>query len=147
MQLTAKLTQILPIQTGNGKNGIWKKQDIILETVEQFPKKACVTLWGDKIDEGQLQIGNSLKIDFDIISREYNSRWYTEIKANKIDFTTYIPKMVLMFGKPETIALASLKVLERWNCEANNMALLGNADDLKIAILRILNFCERTKIK
>ncbi len=85
MQLTAKLTQILPIQTGTGKNGTWKKQDIILETVDQFPKKACVTLWGDKIDDGQLQIGNVLKIGFDIISREYNSRWYTEIKANKIE--------------------------------------------------------------
>ena len=85
MQLTAKLTQILPIQTGTGKNGTWKKQDIILETVDQFPKKACVTLWGDKIDDGQLQIGNILKIGFDIISREYNSRWYTEIKANKIE--------------------------------------------------------------
>jgi len=32
MQLYAKLTQILPIQTGKGKNGEWKKQDIIVQT-------------------------------------------------------------------------------------------------------------------
>jgi hypothetical protein len=85
MQLTAKLTQLLPIQTGTGKNEEWKKQDIIVETDGQYPKKVCVSIWGDKINEGQLQIGNSLQIDFDIESREYNSKWYTDIKAWKIE--------------------------------------------------------------
>jgi hypothetical protein len=85
MQITAKLTQLLPIQTGTGKNGEWKKQDIIVETDGQYPKKVCISIWGDKINEGQLHIGNLLKIDFDIESREYNSKWYTDIKAWKID--------------------------------------------------------------
>jgi hypothetical protein len=85
MQLTAKLTKLLPIQTGTGKNGEWKKQDIIVETDGQYPKKVCISIWGDKINEGQLQIGNSLQIDFDIESREYNTKWYTDIKAWKIE--------------------------------------------------------------
>jgi hypothetical protein len=85
MQLTAKLSQLLPIQTGTGKNGDWKKQDIIVETDGQYPKKVCITIWGDKINEGQLQIGNLLQIDFDIESREYNNKWYTDIKAWKIE--------------------------------------------------------------
>lgn len=85
MQLTAKLTQVLPIQTGNGINGQWKKQDIIVETDGQYPKKVCISIWGEKINEAQLQIGNLLKIDFDIESREYNNKWYTDIKAWKID--------------------------------------------------------------
>lgn len=85
MQLTAKLTQLLPLQTGAGKNGLWKKQDIILETEGQFPKRICVSIWGDKIDNSQLQIGNNLKIDFDLESREYNGRWYTDVKAWKIE--------------------------------------------------------------
>ena len=85
MQLTAKLTQLLPIQTGTGKNGEWKKQDIIVETDGQYPKKVCISIWGDKINEGQFQIGNLLQIDFDIESREYNNKWYTDIKAWKIE--------------------------------------------------------------
>ena len=85
MQLTAKLIQLLPIQTGSGKNGEWKKQDIIVETDGQYPKKVCISIWGDKINEGQLQIGNLLKIDFEIESRDYNGRWYTDIKAWKIE--------------------------------------------------------------
>jgi hypothetical protein len=85
MQLTAKLVQLLPLQTGSGKNGEWKKQDIIVETGGQYPKKVCVSVWGDKIDEKKLKPGNMLKIEFDIESREYNSRWYTDVKAWKID--------------------------------------------------------------
>lgn len=85
MQLTAKLVQLLPLQTGTGKNGQWKKQDFIVETEGQYPKKVCISLWGDKIDEGKLVVGSMLKIDFDVESREYNGRWYTDVKAWKID--------------------------------------------------------------
>ena len=85
MQITARLVQLLPLQTGNGKNGQWKKQDIIVETDGQYPKKICISVWGDKINESQLKPGNRLKIDFDVESREFNGRWYTDVKAWKID--------------------------------------------------------------
>lgn len=85
MQLTAKLIQLLPLQTGTGKNGQWKKQDIIFETEGQYPKKICISVWGDKINENQLQVGAQLAISFDIESREYNGRWYTDVKAWKIE--------------------------------------------------------------
>lgn len=85
MQLTAKLVTVLPVQTGTGKNGPWKKQDIIVETEGQYPKKVCVSVWGDKINESQLKPGTVLNISFDIESREYNGRWYTDVKAWKIE--------------------------------------------------------------
>jgi hypothetical protein len=85
MQLTGKLIQILPLQTGTGKNGEWKKQDIVVETSAQYPKKICVAIWGDKISASQLQIGNTFNIDFDLESREFNGRWYTDVKAWKIE--------------------------------------------------------------
>jgi hypothetical protein len=88
MQLTAKLIQLLPIQTGTGKNGEWKKQDIIVETDGQYPKKVCVSIWGDKINEQQLVVGNSLVIDFDIESREFSGRWYTDLKAWKVELAS-----------------------------------------------------------
>jgi hypothetical protein len=91
MQLTAKLIQLLPFQTGSGKNGEWKKQDIIVETDGQYPKKVCISIWGDKINEQQLIVGNQLTIDFDVESREYSGRWYTDLKAWKIEVTNQIP--------------------------------------------------------
>ncbi|MCZ2100079.1 MAG: DUF3127 domain-containing protein [Chitinophagales bacterium] len=85
MQLIAKLIQSLPLQSGIGKNGEWKKQDIVVEIDGQYPKKVCISIWGDKINNDILQIGNLLKIDFDIESREFNSKWYTDVKAWKIE--------------------------------------------------------------
>lgn len=85
MELTAKLTQLLPLQTGTGKNGQWKKQDIIVETEGQYPKKVCISIWGDKINESVLKVGAQLNISFDVESREYNGRWYTDVKAWKIE--------------------------------------------------------------
>ena len=84
MNIQAKLVQLLPIQTGMGKNGQWRKQDIIVETTGQYPKKICISIWGDKINEKQLLIGNQLDIDFEMESREFNGKWYTDIRARKI---------------------------------------------------------------
>jgi hypothetical protein len=84
MNIKSKLIKVLPLQSGTGKNGEWKKQDIIVETEGQYPKKICISIWGDKIDNSVLQEGNMLDISFDIESREYNEKWYTNIKAWKI---------------------------------------------------------------
>lgn len=91
MQLTATLTQLLPLQSGESKNGTWRKQDIIVETDGQYSKKICVSIWGDKINENQLQIGNVLTISYELESREYNNKWYTDIKAWKIETATVSP--------------------------------------------------------
>ena len=85
MQLTAKLAQVLPIESGTGRNGEWKKQPIVVETEGQYPKKICINIWGDKINPNQLVVGNDLTIDFDIESREFNGRWYTDVKAWKVE--------------------------------------------------------------
>lgn len=85
MELTARLIQILPLQTGTGRNGDWKKQDIVVETEGQYPKKVCISIWGDKADESVLQIDNMLNISFDVESREYNGRWYTDVRAWKVE--------------------------------------------------------------
>jgi len=85
MQITAKLLSILPEQTGAGKNGPWKKQDIIVETEGQYPKKVCISLWGEKHDRNLLKVGVKLNISFDIESREFNGKWYTDVKAWKIE--------------------------------------------------------------
>ena len=81
LEITAKLLYSLPEQTGQGKNGPWVKQDIIVETEEQYPKKICMSAWGDMV--GQFKsypAGTRLKISFRVESREYNGRWYTDVR-------------------------------------------------------------------
>ncbi len=62
MQLIAKLIKLFPIQTGTGKNGELKKQDIFVETDGQYPKKVCISIWEYKINGRQLHIGNLSKL-------------------------------------------------------------------------------------
>ncbi|RNC64887.1 DUF3127 domain-containing protein [Proteiniphilum sp. X52] len=85
MQLTAKLIQLLPLQSGTGRNGEWRKQDIIVETQDQYPKKVCISLWGNKFQHVSLNPGELYTIDFDVESREFNGRWYTDVKAWRIE--------------------------------------------------------------
>ncbi len=86
LDITGKLVSKLPQQSGQGKNGTWIKQDFIIETLDQFPKKVCISLWGDKAKElDSIAIGETLKLDINIESREFNGKWYTDVKAWKME--------------------------------------------------------------
>lgn len=82
MDLTGKVIMVLPKQTGEGKNGQpWQKQDYVMEYGDRYPKKLCFNLWGDKVDSINIQNGDEVTVSFDVESREYNGRWYTEVRA------------------------------------------------------------------
>ncbi len=86
MEIIGKLERILPMQTGEGKNGTWNKQLFVIETQEQFPKLACFMLWGDKTGLlNQYQIGQMIRVSFNVESREHNERWYTDLRAWKLE--------------------------------------------------------------
>ena len=84
MEIEGTVISLLPMQSGQGKNGVWKKQEFILETPGQYPKKVCVSLWGEKVDENKLSIGDKVSASINIESREYNGRWYTDVRAWKV---------------------------------------------------------------
>ncbi|GMQ25244.1 DUF3127 domain-containing protein [Algoriphagus sp. oki45] len=88
MELSGKIINQLQEVSGNSKSGnAWRKQEYILETGGQYPKKVCVAIWGDKIDQFALKVGEQVTLGIDVESREYNGRWYTEVKAYKVDRT------------------------------------------------------------
>ncbi|MGC3978225.1 MAG: DUF3127 domain-containing protein [Paludibacteraceae bacterium] len=85
MEISGKIIAVLPQTSGQGKNGIWRSQDYVLETQEQYPKKVCFNIFGDKIDKYPLAVGDVVEVSFDIESREYNGRWYNTIRAWKVE--------------------------------------------------------------
>lgn len=85
LKLTGQVTKILEEQSGTGKNGQWRKRDFILETPGQYPKQVCITQWGDNIDQQPVEQGETVTAHIDIQSREYNQRWYTDVKAWKVE--------------------------------------------------------------
>lgn len=93
MEIIGKLLQKLPLQSGIGRTGnSWQKQEFVIETIEQYPKKVCANLWGDKLDMlDTVNIGDTVKVSFSIESREFNGKWYTDVKAWKIEPATESP--------------------------------------------------------
>jgi hypothetical protein len=85
MEVKGKVIQLLPMQSGMGKKGQWKKQEFIIETQAQYPKKICLSAWGDKVDQYRLAVGDMVSVSVDLESREYNGRWYTEARAWKLE--------------------------------------------------------------
>jgi hypothetical protein len=86
-EITGKIYAILPSQSGQGQNGNWVKQQFVIETAsDRFPKKICFIAWNDRAElVSQLKEGDEVKVSFDLESREYNGRWYTDAKAWKIE--------------------------------------------------------------
>lgn len=81
MNISGKVVQVLPIQTGTSKAGNpWQKQEFVLDQGGQYPRKVCISLFGDNVAKIP-QVGQDVMVSVDIDSREFNGRWYTEIKA------------------------------------------------------------------
>ncbi|MGM0649788.1 MAG: DUF3127 domain-containing protein [Bacteroidota bacterium] len=85
MEITGKLIQINDPVTGESARGPWKKQELIIETQEQFPKKVCLLNWNDKVDISGLNTGDNIKASVNIESREFKGRWFTDVKVWKIN--------------------------------------------------------------
>ncbi len=85
-ELTGRLLNKLPEQTGTGRNGQWTRQDFIVESQEQFPRKICFSAWGDKAAQlRSFKTDDMVKVFFNIESREYNGRWYTDLRVWKME--------------------------------------------------------------
>jgi hypothetical protein len=98
MEISGSIIQVLPLQSGESKNGAWKKQDFVIETEGTYPKKVCLSMWGDKINENIIKMGTMVTASIEIESREYNGRWYTDIKAWRLEAAN---------GSPESSAPSS----------------------------------------
>jgi hypothetical protein len=82
MKIEGVLKEILPPQSGVGKNGPWSKQQIIIEVQEPRPHLVCFTIKNGKFSSpGFLEVGKTCMVDFNIDCKEYQGRWYTELVA------------------------------------------------------------------
>lgn len=89
LELTGKLIEILPEQSGEGRNGPWNKISFVVETQDQYPKKVCFDAWKERVDTVKgLKVGDIIRVGFDIESREFNGKWYTNAKSWKIETVT-----------------------------------------------------------
>ena len=88
MKIVGRLIQVIQGTEYNGKNGKSFKGGFIIETQEQFPKKIHFDLWGqDKCNAVAVVPSNTLiEVSFDLESREYNGKWYTNARCYNFDY-------------------------------------------------------------
>lgn len=86
LEIKCRLINKLPVQNGSSARGPWSKQDFIVETIETYPRKICMNVWGaDKVSEvTAYNEGDELLVSVNVESREFNGRWYTDVRAWRI---------------------------------------------------------------
>lgn len=87
LELEGTLRQKLGVQQGTSARGQWAKQEFVLEYPDgNYTSQACFTAFGqDKVAElDKYQAGDRIKVSFNIKSREYNGRWYTDLQIWRV---------------------------------------------------------------
>ena len=87
MEVSGKIIFKLPLTEGVAKatGRPWKKQEYVLETHDTYPRKVKFDFFGERADQYNLEIGDEVTVSFDIESREFNGRWYTDIHGWKAE--------------------------------------------------------------
>ena len=82
MEIIGKVVRLGNLTEGTSARGQWRKQDLIIETEEQYPRTVCLTCWTNQIDEIQkFAPGQTIKAQIEISSREFNGKWYTDVRV------------------------------------------------------------------
>lgn len=80
------MIKILPEKSGTSARGEWQRQEVVFEVMDgsQYSRKAVVNFMNKPMEVQALRIGTTYNVSFNIESREYNERWYTDIRAWRV---------------------------------------------------------------
>lgn len=101
MELQGKVIAALPERSGVSARGEWKAQEFVIEYQEgQYPRHLVFNVWGaDRLQRFNIQIGQTVLVAFDIDAREWNGRWFTDIRA--FDVRQVDPNAVMAQAAPQ----------------------------------------------
>lgn len=84
MDLTGKVIAIMEARSGvSARTGNpWMTQEYVIEVPGTYPRRMVFNIFGeDKIKQFNIQAGEEITVQFDIDAREYNGRWFNDIRA------------------------------------------------------------------
>ncbi len=85
MELELVVNRLLDVVSGTSARGQWQRRDVVFDQMDEYGSKLCVTFFGDKMNEvAVLKPGDKVIVSFNISSREYNNRWYTEARGWRV---------------------------------------------------------------
>lgn len=86
MEFEGTVFKIMPATSGQSARGAWQRQEVIfdMKSQSQYPRKICVTFFNKPEEVARLSVGVEYNVSIDIESREYNGKWYTDVRAWRI---------------------------------------------------------------
>ena len=91
MEITGKLITILQETRGESQRGPWVRGGFVIETDGEYPRKVAFTTFGeDRLAMFKsLALNSPVVVNFNPESREYEGRWYTDLRCTRIQ--NYVP--------------------------------------------------------
>ena len=130
MEIQGKVVRLGALTEGTSARGAWRKQELIIETIEQYPKQVCLVCWGDRVAEAQnFTPGQTIRAQISIESREFNGKWYTDVRPFRFDLDTpqQAQPMQQPMMQPQQFATPSY---EQNNIPVTDYFQTDNGDDL-----------------
>ena len=87
MELTGKIIAVMEARSGiSARTGNpWMTQEYVIEVPGTYPRRCVFNIFGeDRIKQFNIQVGEELTVQFDIDAREYNGKWYNDIRAYNV---------------------------------------------------------------
>ena len=87
MELTGKIIAVMEARSGiSARTGNpWMTQEYVIEVPGTYPRRCMFNIFGeDRIKQFNIQVGEELTVQFDIDAREYNGKWYNDIRAYNV---------------------------------------------------------------
>ncbi len=87
MEVTGKIIVVCPVRSGESAKGPWKSQEYVIEWDEpgsQYSRKMVFNVFGDNVDKFKIKEGGTYIVSVDINAREWNGRWFNDIRAWRV---------------------------------------------------------------
>lgn len=106
MDFKGRIYKVLPLQSGTSAKGdTWQRLDFIFEYFERdtdrWSDKVLLSVMNDRIKEYDIHEGDEVLIGFGHSVREYQGRYYNDLRIYKYESLTKTPMPSTVSDKPE----------------------------------------------
>ena len=108
MEVKGRIAAVMPIQQGTSGNGnAYLKQEFVLEYFwwpnQTTASKMVLNLFGEeRVKSAELKAGEEVKVRYHIEAREYNGRWYNDVRCDSVERRTPKPEVPKAVDAPGT---------------------------------------------
>lgn len=88
MKLIAKFVKALDVQTGETDRGQWQRGGMVVRTIGDNERLVAITAFGEEKVAlcSRFRVDDVLQVDFTPESREFNEKWFTDLRLIRVEF-------------------------------------------------------------